>query len=352
MIGELFGKAWELYKRDVWWLILAGFIIALVFAAAAVVVVVVLLAVVHGIGIDTSTDVTTMSSTTAGSLFGAAFAVYLLGVTLASIVALVFSGGLYEMVVSAEREGRSAEIGQLFGGFRRFGSYALLWLCQVGAIIGVELVVILSFRVLGALGLLVGLIGFCVIVWIVVSWIYGVVLVTDRDMGAVAALKESLLMVKNVGWWRTFGALLVMGIALGAIAFVIGLVTGRAPGLYATLMVIYYIASFPFSICYVAAMYLGSSPAPAAAGFTGAFGVPAPPAPPASAGYAMAGGYQPSAPPVQPAGDDAWKAAADPLAALPPVQSLHAPPAGPAVAGAAAFEPPAPPAPPAPQPPA
>jgi hypothetical protein len=257
------------------------------------------------------------------AMTGVTAGAYLVGTTLASIVALVFSGGLYTMVVSAEREGRTAQIADLFCGFRRFGAYALLWLCEVGVVLGVELLVILSARVLGGLALFVGLAGFCVIVWATVAWVYGVVLVSDRGMGGVEALRESMLMVRSVGWWATFGALIVLGIVFFLASLIIVFVSGRATGLGATLTVIFYIAAFPFSICYVAAMYLGSARAPAT---TSRFGVPEPPAP--EAGRVGANdAYLPSAPMGSSAGEDAWRSAADPLAP-PLVQALHAPAAG------------------------
>ena len=193
MIGELFGKAWELYKRNVSWLILAGFVVARVrrrdlrprheHPVGSI---------VTAVDIDVIGDVVRLRWTPLErrrGLFRAAIAVYVVGATLAvRCSALVFT--------AASRDGRrgrtrraDAHIGDLFSGFRRLGSYVAPRLCQVGMLSRIELIVFASFRYLGALGLLVGLAGFCAAVWIVVSWIYSIVLVTDRSMGGVEALR-------------------------------------------------------------------------------------------------------------------------------------------------------------------
>ena len=116
-------------------LIAAGFIVALIFGGAAVVVGLAVFAVAKTVIHTGSTGA--ISSTNLTTTIGATLVAVVIGVTLASIVALVFSGGMYEMVVGAEREQRPARLGDLFTGFGRFGSYAMLWLCQVGIVLGV-----------------------------------------------------------------------------------------------------------------------------------------------------------------------------------------------------------------------
>ena len=337
MIGELFRKAWQLYKRDVWMLIAAGFIVALIFGGAAVVVGLAVFAVAKTVIHTDSTGAITSSNLT--TTIGATLVAVVIGVTLASIVALVFSGGMYEMVVGAEREQRSARLGDLFSGFRHFGSYAMLWLCQVGIVLGVELVCFLALRVLGVLALPVMLAGFAVMVWVSVSWIYGVVLIADRGLGGVDALRESLRMVKVVGWWSTFGALLVLGVCVlrdrvscspwppDAPAGVLRARHGRLLHLLVPLQHLLRRRHVPGL-----QRHSGRRRRPAVhASARRACGrlrhvrrrrlQRAAAAARPAARTAPGGSYQPAVAPA--ANADAWKAAADPLAAF-PVQSLHA----------------------------
>jgi hypothetical protein len=156
-------------------------------------------------------------------------------------------------------------------------------------------------------------------------------------------------MVKSDGWWRTFGMVVVLGVAVVLAALVIVLLAvlvarsvewaGIALGF--VLFLVFAVLVPPYVICYVSTMYLGSA-GEAVLASAAAYGMPAPPAygaapymtPPARGQL-----YQPPAPPpiAAPAGQgeltaatavaavppppaadaDAWKAAADPLSASP-----------------------------------
>ena len=176
-------------------------------------------------------------------------------------------------------------------------------------------------------------------------WLYVLPLIADQGLGFGDAAGRSNAMVKGVGWWRTFGMVVVLGLVIGAAMLVILLIAvgigqaeewaGVAVGLL--LFLVFAILVPPYTICYVSVMYLGSvdaaepvhggglpgiPPAPPAPPAPAAYGTPASPvvaAPAAGAATAVTAAGAPPAPPARsPAGDDAWKAAADPLATAPP----------------------------------
>ena len=73
-------------------------------------------------------------------------------------------------------------------------------------------------------------------------------------------------MVKDVGWWKTFGMLILLMVAIWAVALVIGLLSsplGRASesagGIIGGLLfIVFEVVVGPFVICYISTMYLGS----------------------------------------------------------------------------------------------
>ncbi len=349
MIGELFGKAWELYKKDLLWLILAGLVAGVIVGGLMAIGVGAMMAAMASafLGGLAKTDSSTTTTLSVGGMAGG-FVVYLLCLIAAQVLGMVFYGGLFEMVIGADREARAVRFDDLFSGFQRFTSYLMFALVLFGVSFGLSLLNLIP--VIGAL------ISLCVGIWLSVIWLYVLPLIADQRLSFGDAARRSKDMVSSVGWWSTFGLVVLLYVALIVIAIVLGVISlgvyrGSETGglvIGAVLFIAFAVLAGPFVICYIAAMYMGSSWASARPALP--FGVPEPPAPPAG-GY---GGYQPTAPPtasaVAPASADAWKAAADPLAG-PMVQSLHAP-ARPATSPAAGPQPPAPPAPPAPEPPA
>jgi hypothetical protein len=343
LIGEVFDSALSLFKQAVWMLLLAGLIVVAIFAGATVLVSAVVAQFLKGI-VRTST----LTGPSPSSLIGAFTGTILISGIVATIVIMVFSGGFFQMLVGAYRENRQIRLADLFAGFRRIGAYATMWACWAGAGLVVQLVVILSAKVLGPASLLVALLGLGVMVWLCISWIYGVILIVDRGMGGVAALRESMEMVRGAGWWSTFGALFVLWLTFFVVSLVISYVGAASRSPYASvgLIIAFNVFAYPFSICYVAAMYLASGRAPAVAG-GGGYGAPPTPAPmgvygasalPAAPDYRPAPTSAYGAPAPAPAAAtasagadaDAWRAASDPLFAL----SLHAP--GPARSGGGA----------------
>jgi hypothetical protein len=410
-IGDVFARAWDLWRRDVGWLVLAGLVVGLIMAVVFAIAFGIFAAIFAGAGLTIGAD---MADNTTGSLSGlgagmlvVGLIVYAVAMFLVQVLGMTFYGGMFEMVVGAYKGNRNVVFGDLFSGFRKFGSYALYALVLFGISIGLNLLNIIP--VIG------GIIGLVVMIWVSVIWIYVLPLIADQGLGFGEAASRSNQMVKGAGWWWTFGMVILLGLAALAAVIITLLV---AWGIYQgsdvagimiglLLFLVFAVLFPPYAICYVSVLYIASGgdavvPAAPAGGLPGI--PPAPPAPPAygapaqptfgtpasatwgGAAPGATGVTMPVAPP--PAGADAWKVAADPLAGQPPAPPLApaqsapppAPPAGQAVSpaddasnaatgGAAAAddaqtavtdaaaeapkppEPPAPPAPPAPAPP-
>ena len=336
-IGDVFAKAWELWRRDIGWLILAGLVVGLIVGVVAVVVfsiVAGMLAVsVGGIALGTSGDANGITGLGIGTLIGA-FILGVVGYLIVSVLAMVFYGGMFERVIGAAREDRGVNFADLFGGFRKFGSFIVFWLVIAGISIVSALVAIIPI-----IGIIAVMVFFA---WLGTTWLYVLPLIADRGLTFGEAARTSSQMVKGVGWWTTFGTVIVLGAAFFVVALVISLIGRASSTLSSILLLVFEIAAGPFAICYVSTMYLGSAgeavDAPAAGYVTlapPAYGA-APYIAPPTGGQA----YQPAAPPpiapataagavttatvagvgsAPPKADaDAWKAAADPLAAPPP----------------------------------
>jgi hypothetical protein len=332
-IGDVFARAWDLWRRDVGWLILAGLVVGLIMAVVFAIAFGIFGAIFAGAGVAIGAD---LADDTAGGLSGlgvgmliVAVIVYAVLVFVVQVVGMTFYGGMFEMVIGAYRGNRGVQFGDLFSGFRKFGAYALFALVMFGVSFGLSLM-----NVIPLVGWLISLV---VSIWIAVIWLYVLPLIADQGVGFGEAASRSNQMVKSAGWWWTFGMVVLLGVAaivfvavIAAIAY--GVSQGSETGgvLIGLLLFLVFAVLFPpYAICYVSVLYIasGGDLAPAAAPTGVLQGVP--PAPPAPASYG-AGSYSgPAAPvtPGQPAGDDAWRAAADPLAGQPPAPPLSAPPA-------------------------
>jgi len=377
-VGEVFAKAWELWKKDVGWLILAGLVAG------------VILAVIGGIaflilsGIFASTvglSLTNLSSNGSSSFTGigigmlvVGFLVYIIAVFAAEVLSMVFYGGMFEMVIGASRERRGVRFGDLFSGFQKFWSFTVFALVLAGINVGLSLLNIIP--VLGALVALV------VEIWIYVIWLYVLPLIADQGLGFMDAAGQSNAAVKREGFWKTLVMLILVGLAVAGIFIVLLLVTlvlakasSALGGLFGFFGFVAFMALIPpFLICYVSTMYLECWGLAAVVAGPALPGAPLPPPPPAApyASPAVGGqAYQPAVPlPAPPAvlspgvadgaavplgaagtadpaaatmaAANAWKAAADPLAAATP-QAATAP----AASTAAPVEVAAPQAPPA-----
>jgi hypothetical protein len=381
-IGDVFARAWDLWRRDVGWLILAGLVVGAIMAVVFGVAFAIFGALLAGAGLTMSSELSSSSSSTISG-FGAGMGVlgvvvYLVAMFLIQVLGLTFYGGLFEMVIGAYREKRGVVFSDLFAGFRHFTAYLVYALVLLGVSVGLG--------ILGLLPFLGGIIALVVSIWLSVIWIYVLPLIADQQIGFPEAAGRSKQMVSGAGWWWTFGMVILLGLAaLAAVIIIVLIAVGFAKasdsvGLVVGILLFLLLAVFfpPYSICYVSVLYVASGgeveparpgglpgipPAPPA---PPAFGAPSPPAAAVPYGGAATGV---TAGPRQ-GGDDAWKAAADPLAAQAPPAPPPAAPASqpvpasqpaPAPAGGdaglgqtavteavepAAPEPPAPPAPP------
>lgn len=342
-IGDVFARAWGLWRRDVGWLVLAGLVVGLIMAVVFGVAFAIFAAIFAGagiaIGVDLMDDATSSLTGLGAGLLLVALLVYLLAMFLIQVISLTFYGGMFGMVIGAAREDRGVRFGDLFGAFRRFGAYALFALVLFGVSIGTSML-----NVIPIVGWLAGM---AVSVWLSVIWLYVLPLIADQGQPFGEAARRSNAMVKGAGWWRTFGMVVVLGLVMAAAVVVIVLIAvgigqaeewaGVVTGIL--LFLVFAILAPPYWICYVSVMYLELGGAASSVVAGGPAGIPpAPPAPPAGFGTpaspAVAAPAAPvtaaTAPPAPPpAGDDAWKAAADPLAPAP-----LAPPAERADAGA------------------
>ncbi len=344
-VGDVFARAWAFFKRDWLWLILAGIVVGLV---VGVVVFVIALIVggmvalsVGGIAIGTNNSSTSITGVGIGTLV-LAFIVGAVGYIIVSLLVLVFQGGMFEMVIGAAKADRKVEFGDLFSGFRKLSSFLVFWLVIVGIGIACAIVIALTFGI----GL-IAVVPF--LLWLGVTWIYVLPLIADQGLTFKEAAGRSRQMVREAGWWKTFGIFIVLWVALVVIGIIIGLTARINTTIYSLLLLVFEVVAGPFVICYLSTMYLdcggATSAQPATSVWGGAppaLGVPpAPPAPgyspavAAPAAGAVAAGAAAGA--VAAAPSEAWKQAADPLASAPPAPPLAPPPsAAPPVVAAAA----------------
>ena len=149
-IGQVFKRGWDLFVKDIGALIVGGII------AAA------------------------LSILTLGILVGPLFA------------------GLYGMVVHRVRDGKPAEVGDVFGQMDRFWSF---------------------FAAALVLGILIGLASITIVggVLLATIWLYVFPLMVDRRMGLGEAMKASKDMVVERGFWQ-HGALVIITVIIGSIA--------------------------------------------------------------------------------------------------------------------------------------
>jgi hypothetical protein len=356
------------------WLILAGLVVGAIMAVVFGVAFAIFGALLAGAGLTIGSELSSRSSATLSGL-GAGIGilgvvVYTVAMFLVQVLGLTFYGGLFEMVIGAYREKRGVVFGDLFAGFRHFSAYLVYALVLLGVSLG--------FSILGLLPFFGGIIALVVSIWLSVIWIYVLPLIADQEVGFMEAAGRSRQMVTGAGWWWTFGMVILLGLAvLAAVVIIVVVAVGfaranQSVGVVVGILLFLLLAVFypPYSICYVSVLYVASGgdleparpgglpgipPAPAA---PPAFGAPSAPAaaPYGGAATGVTAG-------LRQGGDDAWKAAADPLAAqAPPAPPLAAPASQPAPAPAGgdagpgqtavtgAFEPaaPEPPAPPAP----
>jgi uncharacterized membrane protein YvlD (DUF360 family) len=145
----------------------------------------------------------------------------LLSIITLGILAGPLTAGLYNMAVRRMRDGRRAEIGDVFSCFDRFWSY--LW----AAIVLVVLIGLASLTIVGG-------------VLLATIWIYVLPFMVDRRMSVGQAMSASYHRVVDNGFWEHL-ALVVIFLAVSAVANGwVGIIT------------------FPFTIAVVAGAYFAT----------------------------------------------------------------------------------------------
>jgi len=184
----------------------------------------------------------------------------ILGVLVAVVLSIVsigilagpLLGGVFKMVSRRVREGRPAEIGDVFAGFDRFWTlFAAFWVLGIIVAIGYLFLIIP--------GLLLSAI-----------WLYVFLFIVDRDMSLGEAMSASRELVMRTGLWLHVAVVLLIGI----VSAIVGHITG-----------IGFLLTYPLSVTFVAALYFRGQREDAlvdAATASGGYTSPqyAPPAPP------------------------------------------------------------------------
>jgi len=195
-----------------------------------------------------------------GALLVAALIVFVLsGVTL-GLLGPALLGGLYLMVLRRVREGRKAEVGDVFGCFERIGPFLLAYLLFLGialafaVIIGSPLLLLVvhdsGARAFGwFLFALAAIAAFFVGVYLATVWIYWTVLMVDRRRGVIEALAESRAIVARSGFWMTLLIIVIIGVIANAATTGLSAVTFGVGGVLAFLVL-------PWEVAAYTAMYL------------------------------------------------------------------------------------------------
>lgn len=174
-----------------------------------------------------------------GALIVAALIMVLLGVVTLGILFVPLSAGLYLMILRRVREGRKAEVGDVFGCFDRLGAYLVAYVLFLGiglvfaVIVGLPLVLLVihntGARAFGGFLFALALVAAIVVgVYLETIWVYWTILMVDRRRAVIEALKESRTIVMRSGFWMTFLVIIIVsaivGMANGALSmFTLGI---------------------------------------------------------------------------------------------------------------------------------
>ncbi len=280
-----------------------------------------------------------------GALLVAALIAFVLSIVTFGLLGPALLAGLYLMVLRRVREGRKAEIGDVFGCFDRVGAYVVAYLLFLAIALAFAVIVgspllLLVIHNSGArafgwfLFALAALAAICVAVYLATVWIYWTTLMVDRRRGVVEALAESRAIVARSGFWMTLLIIVIIGVIANAATTVLGAVTFGIGGVLSFFVL-------PWQVAAYAAMYLQATgderllpsayPGASSVWLGGGFfaapfqagGYPSPYGPPGSGG--PAGYAPPNPPPAPPYGPSP---SAPPGPASPFAPSPYGPPSG------------------------
>ncbi|HSL96401.1 MAG TPA: hypothetical protein VLA35_10885, partial [Thermoleophilia bacterium] len=256
-IGKLFGHAWGLFRQDIGPLIVTTIVAALATGIPAVLL-------VGGLFVSLGDNVTVSEDGTVTGLsdvnWGAFTLAYIVIFLIIFLVATPFYASMVSILVRRVREGRVAEYGDMFAGFRQYGQVVSTYFL-VGLIVGLVAITI---------------IGIPFAIYLGVAWVYALVIVVDRRVGFGEATSGSRALVKGTGWWMTLLALFVAGVVFGIVGAILGVIpvigsilAGLLDPLYmAYLVAMYFQATGEVQL--VENTLAGLSPAAAGAGPYGA----------------------------------------------------------------------------------
>ncbi len=254
-VGELLSAAFVMYKRHFAALVLSSLLLLAVSVGVLLVFVLVFTALF-----------TSLLFTSIVLAFAMLVIVWIVVSLIADVVGVTFAGGQYRMLILAEREQRVARVGDLWSALRYIPSF-LAWALVINVLALAAFLAIL----LGAwLGVQSGsnvvayiIFGGAILVlyWLTVRWVWVVPSIGDSGVSLIAAMRKSSLIVRQVGWWRTFGLLLLIIAINVGVYLVVNIVFAAAgdalPGLMTAVLglapLIVFIA--PFETCFLTCMY-------------------------------------------------------------------------------------------------
>ena len=205
------------------------------------------------------------------ALIVASLITVLLGTLSLGIVLVPLVAGLYLMVMRRVREGRPAEIGDVFACFDRFGAYfvAFLMFLAIGFAFAVVLAAPVVLAIVAGVDHVTGLLVLGILMSLVVLaceialglylgtiWLYVLPLMIDRRVGVIDGMRESRRLVSEKGFWITLALYLIIGLIAGGINSVAGSAVGAVTfGFGGFLSWLISVVVLPWQIAAFLAMY-------------------------------------------------------------------------------------------------
>jgi hypothetical protein len=205
------------------------------------------------------------------ALIVASLIVLLLGTLSLGIVLVPLVAGLYLMIMRRVREGRPAEIGDVFACFDRFGDYFLAFLVflAIGFAFAAVLAAPVVLAIVAGVNHVTGLLVLGILVSLVVLaceialglylgtiWLYVLPLMIDRRVGVIDGMRGSRRLVSEKGFWITLALYLIVSLIAGGINSVAGSVVGAVTfGFGGFLSWVISVVVLPWEIAAFLAMY-------------------------------------------------------------------------------------------------
>jgi len=109
--------------------------------------------------------------------------------------------------------------------WRYVGFILLMCIFGFAMFIGCFIEFVIADFLLGSPGLIIGIIGlfvvlFVVLIWLSIIWVFAPYVIADMNKGVFASMGESRRIVKG-RWWRIVGYLLLVGITIGLVSGIV-----------------------------------------------------------------------------------------------------------------------------------